>query len=475
MPSLRQLVFILLAATCCFAQDSVWATKKSGWQMLNGEQRPQVENFAEHLKAYLDVARSSYTSTKEIVKQAKAASFTEFTDPSQVKPGARLYSVAHGRAVLLVVVGSEPLLSGSRLVGTHHDSPHLDLKARPVISRYGYALLKTIEYGGIKKYQWANVPLAIVGRVDTEDGRTIDVNIGLKPGDPVFVIPDNAPHSDAPLRSRTYTQVFSGEELNPVFASAAGANDDAAAEALRLVTSTYNIKEEDFVSSELYLVPATRPADVGIDHALVGAYGQDDRLSSFCAARAVLDFRGTPRYTAIAYLSNYEETGSGNNTGAASKLLDTTYARLLGAQLGAKYNDLDLRTSLRNAVVISADTNDGINPIFGEMTSESSNAARLGYGPAIKIYGGSFNANSELAARIRGILDRSQIPWQTQTPRVEVGGGGTIGYFMSRSEMDVIDVGVPLLSMHSTYEMSSKVDDWNFYRFMTAFYQWDGK
>ncbi len=475
MPSLRQLAFMLLAATCCLAQDSAWAAKKSGWQLLSADQRLQVENFAEHLKAYLDVARSSYTSTKEIVKEAKAAGFTEFTEPAQVKPGTRLYTTAHDRAVLLIVVGSEPLLSGSRLVGTHHDSPAIDLKARPVINRYGYALLKTIEYGGIKKYQWANVPLAILGRVDTEDGRTVDVNIGLKSGDPVFVIPDNAPHSDSPLHSRTYTQVFGGEELNPVFASAGGANDSAAAEALRLVTSMYNIKEEDFVSAELKLVPVTRPADVGIDHALVGAYGQDDRLSSFCAARAVLDLKGTPRYAAIAYLSNYEENGSGNNSGAASKLLDTTYARLLGAQLGAKYNDLDLRTSLRNAVVISADTNDGINPIFGEMTSESSNAARLGYGVAIKSYGGSFNANSELTARIRGVLDRAQVPWQTQTPRVEVGGGGTIGYFMSRSEMDVIDMGVPLLSMHSTFEMSSKVDDWNFYRFMTAFYQWDGK
>jgi aspartyl aminopeptidase len=475
MRILRHAMFALLALTTASAQDSVWATKKSGWQLLPPDQRPQVENFADHFKAYLDVSRSAYTSTKEVVKQAQAAGFAEYKSPAQVKPGARLYIVAHDRAVLLTVIGSEPILSGSHLVGTHQDSPHIDLKARPVISRYGYALLKTIEYGGIKKYQWANVPLAIIGRVDTEDGRTVDINIGLKPGDPVFVIPDNAPHSDRPLRSRTYTDVFSGEELNPVFASAASADASAAAEALRLVTSTYKIKEEDFVSAELHLVPATRPADVGIDHALVGAYGQDDRLSSFCAARAILDLKGTPHFTAMAYLSNYEETGSGNNTGAASKLLDTTYAQFLGAQLGAKYNDLELRNALRNATVVSADVNDGINPIFGEMTSESSNAARLGYGPAIKIYGGAFNANSELTARIRGVLDRVNIPWQTQTPKVEVGGGGTIGYFMSRSEMEVIDLGVPILSMHSTYEMSSKVDVWNFYRFMGAFYQWEGK
>ena len=475
MVHLRTAVLVLLFSSLSFTQDSVWATKKSGWQLLTPEQRPQVENFADQFKSYLDVSRSAYTSTKEVVKQAKAAGFTEYTGPAQVKPGARLFTVAHDRAVLLTVIGSEPIVSGSHLVGTHQDSPHIDLKARPVVSRYGYALLKTIEYGGIKKYQWANVPLAIIGRIDTEDGRTVDVNIGLKPGDPVFVIPDNAPHSDRPLRSRTYTEVFAGEELNPVFASAATSDASAASEALRLVTSAYKIKEEDFVSAELHLVPATRPADVGIDRALAGAYGQDDRLSSFCAARAILDLKGMPRFTAIAYLSNYEETGSGNNTGAASKLLDTTYTQLVAAQLGAKYNDLELSNALRNATVISADVNDGINPIFGEMTSESSNAARLGYGPAIKIYGGSFNANSELTARIRGVLNRANIPWQTQTPKVEVGGGGTIGYFMSRSEMEVIDLGVPILSMHSTYEMSSKVDVWNFYRFMSAFYQWEGK
>lgn len=472
----RLIVLILLLASTGLGQEpSVWSTRKSGWQLITPDQRTQVNNFAEHYKNYLDVARSALGSTREILKQARAAGFSEFTDAGQVKPGARLFVVAHDRAVLLIVVGSDAVIDGSRLVGTHQDSPHIDLKPRPVVDRYGFALLKTIYYGGIKKYQWANVPLALIGRIDTVDGRTVDVSIGLEPGDPYLVIPDNAPHSDRPLRSRTYTDVFLGEELDPVFASAPGANGTVGAEALRLLTSTYNIKEEDLVSAELNLVPATRPADVGIDRALIGAYGQDDRLSSFCAARSIMDLKGTPRFTSIAYLSNFEETGSGNNTGAASELLDTTYARLVSSQRGTRYSDLDLRMALRNSVVVSADVNDGINPIFGEMTSESSNASRLGWGPAIKIYGGDFNPNSELTARIRAVLDRSQIPWQTQTQKVEVGGGGTIGGFMSAREMQVIDLGVPLLSMHSTYEMSSKVDVWNFYRFMSAFYQWDGK
>jgi aspartyl aminopeptidase len=201
---------------------------------------------------------------------------------------------------------------------------------------------------------------------------------------------------------------------------------------------------------------------------LVGAFGQDDRLSSYCAARAVLDLKGTPRHTAMAYLSNFEEVGSVNNTGASSQLLNSTFARLIAAQRGKAYTDLDLRQALRNAEVVSADTNDGINPIFPQ-TSESSNAARLGYGVTIKRYGGGFDANSEYTARVRGLLEKNGIPWQTQTPRVEVGGGGTIGEFLSAQEMEVIDMGVPLLSMHAPFEMSSKVDVWNFYRFMGVF------
>jgi aspartyl aminopeptidase len=174
--------------------------------------------------------------------------------------------------------------------------------------------------------------------------------------------------------------------------------------------------------------------------------------------------------TALAYLSNFEEVGSVNNTGASSQFLNSTLARLIGAQRGPAYNDLDLRTALRNSQVISADCNDGVNPIFPE-TSEPSNAARLGYGVTIKRYGRGFDANSEFIARIRAILDQNGIPWQTQTPKVDVGGGGTIGGFMSQEDMEVIDLGVPLLSMHATFEMSSKVDVWNFYRFMLVFYR----
>jgi len=460
----------VLASTVAIAQNgSIWETKKSGWQLLNADQLKDVFKFAEDYKAYLRVARSALTSAGEVIRLARGSGFQDFHEHSQIKPGAKLIFNNRDRAVILAIIGSDPVTMGSRVIGTHHDSPHIDLKARPLTMASGFALFKTVYYGGIKKYQWANLPLALVGRVDTKDGRRIDVSIGLAPGDPVFVIPDNAPHSDTELRARTYTEVLKGEELDPVAGSIPDSNSSVIAGVVEALASRYGIREEDLVSAELQLVPASSPADVGVDRGLVGAYGQDDRLSSYCAARAILDLKGNPTKTALAYLSNFEEVGSVNNTGAQSQFLNSTMAEIASAERGPGYSDIDLRRALRASQVISADTNDGINPIFPN-TSEPSNAARLGYGVTIKRYGAGFDGNSEYIAHIRDLLDKNFIPWQTQAPKVEIGGGGTIGGFMSRQEMEVIDLGVPLLSMHATFEMSSKVDLWNFYKFMLAFY-----
>ncbi len=447
-----------------------WDSKKSAWLGLTAAQKDQAFKFADDYKRYLDVARTAELSTREVARLAKAAGFSEFKDASQVKPGAKLIVTARDRAIILAVIGSDSLLSGSRLVGTHHDSPHIDLKARPFESAGGgFALFNTIYYGGIKKYQWANRPLALVGRIDTADGKRVEVSIGLKDGDPVFVIADNAPHSDKPLRDRKYNEVIAGEELDPVAGSIPGADSSVVDQVVAAMTSTYGVREEDFASAELSLVPAARPADVGLDRGLVGASGQDDRLSSYCAVRAILDLAGTPKKTALAYLSNFEEVGSVNNSGAASQFYNTTLAKLVAAERGAKYTDLDLREALRRSEVVSADVNDGINPVFPQ-TSEATNAARLGWGVTIKRYGAGFDANSEFAARIRGLMEKNGIAWQTQTPKVDGYSGGTIGGFLSAWDMEVIDLGVPLLSMHSTFEMSSKVDVWSFYRFMAAFY-----
>ena len=219
--------------------------------------------------------------------------------------------------------------------------------------------------------------------------------------------------------------------------------------------------------------PATQPADVGLDLGLTGSWGQDDKLSAFSATRSLLDLKGTPKKTAFAYITNFEEVGSVNNTGAGSQFLDSAFTSLIDAQSqfvsGKPATALDVRNALAATLVLSADTNDGVNPIFPQ-NSENSNAAIVGYGVTIKRYGAGFDPNSEFTARVLSLLDSNGIAWQTQTPKVDVGGGGTIGGFLSMRNMEVLDVGIPLLSMHSTYEMSSKVDLWSYYRFMLAFY-----
>jgi aspartyl aminopeptidase len=273
---------------------TVWEGKKSGWELASAEQRKEIFAFNDGYKAFLKTARSAYFSTREMTRQAKAAGFLEFTSAAQVKPGAKLYVNSRDRGLMLVVVGSEPMASGLRVVATHHDSSHLDLKARPIYVAGAVAMFNTVEYGGIKHYQYANEPMALVGRIDTTDGKTIDVSIGLDDSDPVFVIPDNAPHSDTPLRARTYQNVLESEELDPVAASIP-TDGSLVATVMKEMTARYGIKEEDFVSGELHLVPARMPADVGIDRGLTGGYGQDDRLSSYCAARAALDVKGTPK------------------------------------------------------------------------------------------------------------------------------------------------------------------------------------
>ena len=478
---MRTRALALLAAVSLFSlpspaqspdPESGKVAAKSAWLTLTPDQRGQVMRFADPYKDYLRHAKSASLSDRELVRLAHEAGFQDFASPAQVKPGARLILNNRDRSVLFAVIGQDPITSGSRIVAAHEDSPHINLKARPVVNAPGsVALLKTIPYGGIKRYQWSNLPMALVGRIDTLDGRHIDVNIGFAPGDPVFVIPDAAPHSDRLLRTRTYTEVLGGEEMNPVIGSIPGEKSSVADEVMAALRARFHIRDEDLVAAELELVPATQPADVGIDGGLIGSWGQDDKLSAYSASRSLFDLKGTPKKSAFAYITNFEEIGSVNNTGAGSQVLDSAFTSLIDAQVKPA-TALDVRTALANSAVLSADTNDGVNPIFPQ-DSENSNAAVVGYGVAIKRYGAGFDPNSEFTARVLKVLDSNAIAWQTQTPKVDVGGGGTIGGFLSMRNMEVLDVGIPLLSMHATYEMSSKVDLWSYYRFMLAFYSMD--
>ena len=360
---------ILCLPLALFAQESApdeagRVAAKSAWLTLTPEQKTEVMHFADPYKDYLRQAKSAALSAAALSALAQQRGFTPFTSPSQVKPGARLIVNNRDRAIAFVVVGSDSIETGSRVIAAHEDSPHINLKARPVIQAPGsIALFKTTLYGGLKKYQWSNLPLALVGRIDTVDGRHVQVNIGFNPGDPVFVIADNAPHSDSTLHTRTYTQVLAGEEMNPVAGSIPGEHTTVAEQVMEILRERYKIHDEDLVSAELELVPATQPADVGIDLGLTGSWGQDDKLSSYTASRAIFDIKGTPRKTALAYITNFEEIGSPNNTGAGSQFLDTLLTELVDAQKSPA-SPLSVRNAFRNAAVLSADCNDGVNRSF---------------------------------------------------------------------------------------------------------------
>ncbi len=467
---MKTLPIIFSALLLCVSvhSQSVWNSKKSSWLDIDQKKRSDIEEYIKGYSTYLDKARTEITSTRELIAMLNKDGFSEYTNPTQIKSGAKLIFNNRDRALIALIIGAEPITKGSRLIGAHHDSPRIDIKARPFYEQDGFALFQTIYYGGIKKYQWVNIPLMLSGRVDTKDGKTISVEIGRDLKDPILIIPDAAPHVDSPLRKREYTSVMEGEEMDPIIGTIPDQKNSIINTVMSSLSSMYNFTEEDLVSAELNITPSGLPRDVGLDRSLIGSYGQDDRACSYVAIKSLMDLKKAPLFTAMAYIVDNEETGNVNNTGASSSFLTKVYGIIAEAQ-HSSFNENLTRKALSVAKVISADANDGISPLFPGL-SEKTNASRLGFGPSIKRYGRSFDANSEFTAWIRNLLDTHSIPWQTASYKVETGGGGTIGGQMSKEDMEVIDIGIPLLSMHSPFEIASKIDIWNLNRFFTEFY-----
>jgi aspartyl aminopeptidase len=465
MKSVFPVLVLILFPAVVLAQLST----RSSWTKINEKNRTEVFKFAEEYKAFMSEAKTDLTFVKEMVALAEKSGFKPLTENASWVSGAKYYDVNRNRTMCLIVVGKKKLKEGVRLIGGHIDSPHLQLKGRPLYQSHDFAMFQTIYHGGIKKYQWVNLPLALIGRIDKTDGTTVWVNVGNRPGEPVFIIPDLAPHVDRPYRDRTARNVIQGEELDPVVGSIAQQGMKVEDQVMKYLENTYKISRADFISAELTLVPALQPADVGFDKGMVAAYGQDDRLCSYVAARASMVVQNPP-WTTISFLVNNEESGSNNNTGANSDYLRGLIGRLLHLETAEQASEFHLRQVLQNTQALSADVTTGINPLFPDV-QESSNAAKLGYGVVIKLYGRGSSPHSEFTARFRGILEKSGIAYQTHTYKVDVGGGGTIGNFLARENMEVLDCGVPLLSMHSPYSVCSKVDLWWLYRAFQAFYE----
>ncbi|HNP35531.1 MAG TPA: hypothetical protein PKK10_06740 [Woeseiaceae bacterium] len=457
---------VLLLASTAFAQQDA-PLPPPVWVQLSDGQRDEVLSFSEDYKDFMSRAKTELSFVHEAVKIARESGFRELDSNSGLKAGGRYYDINRDRNITLIVIGSRQFTDGFRVVGAHIDSPRLELKGRPLYEKEGFALFQTYIHGGIKNYQWVNLPLALVGHADKKDGSRVHISIGLDPEDPVFIIPDLSPHVDHDYRERLNRDVIMGEELDPIVASIPDDEASISGAVLDYLADQYDIDLDDLVSAELAIVPAMAPRDVGFDRSMMAIYGQDDKLSSYAAIRAITE-QESPEYTSLAFLVDNEEVGNVNNTGAGSTYLVDLMSELIHRKLGAAYSDYDLRQALRHTKAVSADVNPGIHPTYPDVW-ESGNAPRLGYGVNMKLYGGGFNANSEYIAWNRSYLDAAGIAWQTATYKGKA-SGRTIGNSLSNDNMEVIDYGVPVLSIHSTYSVSSKVDVHMLFRAMSAFY-----
>ena len=458
----------LLALTTLRAQDVGFA---SAWPELTPQDREHVMRYAEDLKAFLGKAKSEMQFVREASRMAEAGGFRKW-DPKTaagLKPGSRWYAVNRDRTIVLFVMGTEPLENGLRIVNTHIDSPRIEFKNKPFRESQQAVLVDTQVHGGIKNYQWANTPLAITGRVDKADGTTVLIDVGNDPADPVLLISDLAPHVDRDFRGRLQPDVIRTEELDPIIATmppdAAAGQRTPNDRLLAILKEKYGITPRDLLTADVQIVPATAPRDVGLDRALVGAYGQDDRSTAYISLRAIADVK-TPRYTSVAYAVNNEEVASWN-TGVNSEWFNTLISDVMSAQKGSDVSDVARRRAYARTEVLVSDCTTAQDPLFPQPQNPVL-TSRLGYGMVIKEYGAGREANSEFFAKVRGILDRDKVRWQTHS--YDAGyGGGTIAAWFAGQNMDVIDVGIGLLSMHSPFEVSSKVDLWHLHRGFVAF------
>ncbi len=448
--------------------------KNTGLEMSESD-ISKADKFCEGYKKFLDAGKTEREACAEAVRQAEAAGFVPFDKTANYAPGDRVYRVNRGKAVILAVIGKKPVEQGVNLVAAHIDSPRLDLKQNPLYENEALAYFKTHYYGGIKKFQWPVTPLALHGVIYKADGERVDVKLGEDENDPVLVITDILPHLADEQYKRPVAKLITGEELNILIGSRPF-RDDKASEAVKLgimkiLNEKYGITESDFVSAELECVPAFGAKDVGFDRSMVGAYGQDDRVCAYTALSAILAVKGAPERTAVTVLTDKEEIGSEGCTG-----LRSAYMRYFLADLAEMYGT-DERTVLSASKCLSADVNAAFDPTFAE-PFEKLNASFLGRGVVVTKYtgargkSGTSDASAEYVSEIRQMLDKDGVIWQTgELGKVDFGGGGTVAMYIANLDIDTIDVGVPVLSMHAPFEVTSKNDVYMAYKAFRSFFK----
>ena len=438
------------------------------------DQTKEAAEYCEGYKAFLNKAKTEREFVAEAVRILSENGYQEYEIGKKYETGDKVYFINRKKALIMTTFGCRPLEEGIRLNIAHIDSPRLDLKPNPLYEKTDLAFLKTHYYGGIRKYQWATIPLAMHGVVITKDGTAVNICIGEDEGDPVFCVTDLLPHLAAEQNERKLKDGIKGEELNVLVGSIPYEGEEIKEPVkllvLKLLNEKYGMTEKDFTRAEIEMVPAVKATDVGLDRSLVGAYGQDDKVCAYTAMTAEMATE-KPEYTTVTVLADKEEIGSVGNTGLDSDF-SLHYIEYLADAAGA-----DVKTVLRNSICLSSDVNAAYDPTFASVYEEK-NSCYVNKGCVLTKYtgargkSGSNDASAETMAKVIDIMDREGVYWQIgELGAVDVGGGGTVACYVAKMDVDVVDLGVPILAMHAPFELASKLDIYNTYKAFKAFYK----
>ncbi len=454
-------------------QEKLCIQRKNGVLRISEEDMKLCDEYCESYKSFMNTAKIEREVALFAEDAAVKAGFKPFEKNMSLKAGDKVYYVNRKKAVILAVIGKEPVANGVHIAAAHIDSPRLDLKQNPLYENDETAYFKTHYYGGIKKYQWGTIPLALHGVIVKANGTSVRVNIGEDESDPVFCVTDLLPHLAQEQMKRSAGEILKGEELNILIGSRPFRDDDVSEKVklniIAILNEKYGITEADFVSAELEAVPALKAKDIGFDRSMVGAYGHDDKVCAYTALTALLDCKDIPQKTAVVVLTDKEETGSDGNTG-----LRSSYLKFFIYDLAECFG-CDGRTVLSRSECLSADVNAAFDPTFPDVV-ERRNAAFINYGVVVTKFTGSrgksgtSDASAEFVGRVRKLMDDNNVVWQTgELGKVDLGGGGTVAAYIANLNVDTIDVGVPVLCMHAPYEVVSKLDVYMTYKAFVSF------
>ncbi len=458
-------------------KEKLFNKKESGWLTTTDEEKVKIFDFAKDYISFMNKSKTEREAVKNIKIILESNGFRNLNDLDNISVGDKVYYINREKNVYVAVIGKEVLENGLNLIGAHIDSPRLDLKPNPLYEDSDFAYFKTHYYGGIKKYQWTCIPLAIHGTIVKTNGEKIDISIGENDDDPIFTITDLLIHLASEQMGKKMSNAIEGEDLNLLIGSIPydkEVSESVKLNILNILNKKYNINEIDFFSSEIEIVPAFKARSMGFDESMVAAYGQDDKVCSYIALRSILNIEN-PNKTCVCLLVDKEEIGSVGNTGMASKTFEYFISEILNKKGENAPNMID--KVFNNSKMLSADVDGAIDPIYKNAV-EINNVSFLGRGVVLNKYtgargkSGASDANAEYMAYIRNILEENNIKYQvSELGKIDLGGGGTIAYILANKGIEVLDAGVGVLSMHSPYEVTSKYDMYSAYKFYTEFYK----